>query len=76
MFSGAELEAIINEAAILATLADKEFVEHEDLEEARDKVRYGRSRKSCAPCSSSWARRSSMPSRILVEAMGRTLASC
>ncbi|CAE7521291.1 ftsH2, partial [Symbiodinium necroappetens] len=46
MFSGAELAAIINEAAIAATLANKDFVEHEDLEEARDKVRYGRSRKS------------------------------
>ncbi len=46
MLSGAELEAIINEAAIGATLAEKEFVEHEDLEEARDKVRYGRTRKS------------------------------
>jgi cell division protease FtsH len=46
MLSGAELEAVINEAAIGATLADKDFVEHEDLEEARDKVRYGRTRKS------------------------------
>ena len=46
MFSGAELAAIINEAAIGATLADKEFVEQEDLEEARDKVKYGRARKS------------------------------
>ncbi|MEM1165191.1 MAG: ATP-dependent zinc metalloprotease FtsH [Planctomycetota bacterium] len=46
MFSGAELEAIINEAAIIATLADKEAVDHEDLEEARDKVRFGRARKS------------------------------
>jgi cell division protease FtsH len=46
MFSGAELAAIINEAAITATLADKDFVEQEDLEDARDKVRYGRSRKS------------------------------
>ncbi len=46
MFSGAELEAIINEAAIAATLQNKDFVEQEDLEEARDKVRYGRSRKS------------------------------
>jgi len=46
MFSGAELAAIINEAAIAATLANKDFVEQEDLEEARDKVRYGRSRKS------------------------------
>ncbi|MBB6428805.1 ATP-dependent zinc metalloprotease FtsH [Algisphaera agarilytica] len=46
MFSGAELAAIINEAAIGATLQNKDFVEQEDLEEARDKVRYGRSRKS------------------------------
>ncbi len=46
MFSGAELSAIINEAAIGATMGDKDFVEQEDLEEARDKVRYGRSRKS------------------------------
>ncbi|MEM8835669.1 MAG: ATP-dependent zinc metalloprotease FtsH [Planctomycetota bacterium] len=45
-FSGAELAAIINEAAIIATLAGKEFIEHEDLEEGRDKIRFGRSRKS------------------------------
>ncbi len=46
MFSGAELEAIINEAAIAATMANKESVEDEDLEEARDKVRWGRAKKS------------------------------
>lgn len=46
MFSGAELAAIMNEAAILATMQDKDFIEQEDLEEARDKVKYGRSRKS------------------------------
>ncbi|MBL0926843.1 MAG: ATP-dependent zinc metalloprotease FtsH [Phycisphaerales bacterium] len=46
MFSGAELAAIINEAAITATLAEKDFIEQSDLEEARDKIRYGRSRKS------------------------------
>ncbi len=46
MFSGADLAAIINEAAIAATMADKDFIEHEDLEEARDKVRFGRARKS------------------------------
>jgi cell division protease FtsH len=46
MFSGAELAAIMNEGAIIATLQDKDFIEHEDLEEARDKVRYGRSQKS------------------------------
>ncbi|MGE4285282.1 MAG: ATP-dependent zinc metalloprotease FtsH [Phycisphaerae bacterium] len=46
MFSGAELEALINEAAIAATMADKEYVEQTDLEEARDKVRWGRAKKS------------------------------
>jgi len=46
MFSGADLEAIINEAAISATMANKEYVEMEDLEEARDKVRWGRAKKS------------------------------
>ncbi|MEM6459037.1 MAG: cell division protein FtsH, partial [Planctomycetota bacterium] len=46
MFSGAELAAIINEAAIGATLQNKDFVEQDDLEEARDKVKYGRARKS------------------------------
>jgi cell division protease FtsH len=46
MFSGADLAAIINEAAIGATMANKEFIEHEDLEEARDKVKFGRARKS------------------------------
>ncbi len=46
MFSGADLAAVINEGAIAATLADKDFIEHEDLEEARDKVKYGRSRPS------------------------------
>jgi cell division protease FtsH len=46
MFSGADLAAIINEGAILATLAEKDFVEMTDLEEARDKVRFGRARTS------------------------------
>ena len=46
MFSGADLEAIINEAAIAATMLSKDFVDQDDLEEARDKVRWGRSRKS------------------------------
>lgn len=48
MFSGAELEAIINEGAIAATMANKDAVETEDLEEARDKVRWGRAKKSRA----------------------------
>ena len=46
MFSGADLAALVNEAAIAATMADKETVEQSDLEEARDKVRWGRARKS------------------------------
>lgn len=46
MFSGADLAAIINEAALAATMMDKEHVETEDLEEARDKVRWGRAKKS------------------------------
>lgn len=46
MFSGADLAALINEAAIIATMADKEFVELADMEEARDKVRWGRANKS------------------------------
>ncbi|MEL7473422.1 MAG: ATP-dependent zinc metalloprotease FtsH, partial [Planctomycetota bacterium] len=46
MFSGADLAAIINEAAIGATMANKDFIEHEDLEEARDKIRFGRAKKS------------------------------
>jgi cell division protease FtsH len=45
-FSGADLAAIINESALGATLAGKEFIEMDDLEEARDKVRWGRARKS------------------------------
>jgi len=46
MFSGADLEAIINEAAIAATMQNKQYVEMADLEEARDKVRWGRAKKS------------------------------
>ncbi|MHC4482355.1 MAG: ATP-dependent zinc metalloprotease FtsH [Planctomycetota bacterium] len=46
MFSGADLAAIINEAALAATMGDKEYVEMADLEEARDKVRWGRAKKS------------------------------
>jgi cell division protease FtsH len=46
MFSGADLEALVNEAAIAATMHGKDHVELADLEEARDKVRWGRARKS------------------------------
>ncbi|MHC5109506.1 MAG: ATP-dependent zinc metalloprotease FtsH [Planctomycetota bacterium] len=48
MFSGAELAALVNEAALIATMNNKEFVEQEDLEEARDKVRWGRAKKNAA----------------------------
>ncbi|NBX36882.1 MAG: ATP-dependent zinc metalloprotease FtsH [Planctomycetes bacterium] len=46
MFSGADLAAIINEAAIIATMAEKDAIEMADLEEARDKVRFGRANRS------------------------------
>ncbi|HNS21114.1 MAG TPA: ATP-dependent zinc metalloprotease FtsH [Sedimentisphaerales bacterium] len=46
MFSGADLAAIINEAALAATMANKDYIEMADLEEGRDKVRWGRAKKS------------------------------
>jgi cell division protease FtsH len=46
MFSGADLAAIINEAALAATMANKDYIEMADLDEARDKVRWGRAKKS------------------------------
>ena len=46
MFSGAELEALINEAAISGSMQEKDFVEMADFEEARDKVRWGRAKRS------------------------------
>ncbi|MGD9110190.1 MAG: ATP-dependent zinc metalloprotease FtsH [Phycisphaerales bacterium] len=46
MFSGADLAAIINESALMATMGEKEHIEMSDLEEARDKVRWGRAKKS------------------------------
>jgi cell division protease FtsH len=46
MFSGADLAAIINEAALAATMGNKDNIEMADLEEARDKVRWGRAKKS------------------------------
>ncbi|MHC5009652.1 MAG: ATP-dependent zinc metalloprotease FtsH, partial [Planctomycetota bacterium] len=45
-FSGADLEALVNEAALMAVTAGRERVEIQDMEEARDKIRFGRSRKS------------------------------
>ncbi len=48
MFSGAELAAMVNEAALLAALHNKDYVEHCDFEESRDKVRWGRAKKSAS----------------------------
>jgi cell division protease FtsH len=45
-FSGADLANLINEAALLAARQDKKAAEMDDLEEARDKVRWGRERRS------------------------------
>ncbi len=45
-FSGADLENILNEAALLAARQGKDSVENNDLDEARDKVKWGRERRS------------------------------
>jgi cell division protease FtsH len=45
-FSGADLANLINEAALLAARLDKKAAGMSELEEARDKVRWGRERKS------------------------------
>ena len=47
-FSGADLANLLNEAALLAARFDKKGVEQHDLEEARDKVLWGRERRSRA----------------------------
>ena len=47
-FSGADLANLINEGAIIAVMKAKEYVELDDLEEARDKVMWGREKKSKA----------------------------
>ena len=44
--SGADLENLINEAALLASRRNREHVIHLDLEEAKDKVMLGAERKS------------------------------
>ncbi len=46
MFSGADLAAMINESALIATMLNREAIEMVDLEEARDKIRFGKARKS------------------------------
>lgn len=45
-FSGAELAAMVNEGAIIAVMNDQETVKQADLEAARDKIRFGREKKS------------------------------
>ena len=45
-FSGAEIAAIVNESALIAALDGRDKIAQRDLEEARDKVRWGRARRS------------------------------
>lgn len=45
-FSGAELANLVNEAALIAARKNRPAVQQEDLEEAREKVRWGRERRS------------------------------
>jgi cell division protease FtsH len=47
-YSGAELANLLNEAALLAASQNKKAVNMDELEEARDKVRWGRERRSLA----------------------------
>ena len=47
-YSGAELANLLNEAALLAARTNKKAVSMAELEEARDKVRWGRERRSMA----------------------------
>lgn len=45
-FSGADLENLVNEAALVAARTDKKYLEMEDFEKAKDKVLMGAERKS------------------------------
>src|ERR1044071_1911908 len=47
-YSGAELANLLNEAALLAARTNKKAIGMSELEEARDKVRWGRERRSLA----------------------------
>ena len=47
-YSGAELANLLNEAALLAARTNKKGIGMLELEEARDKVRWGRERRSMA----------------------------
>lgn len=45
-FSGADLENLVNEAALIAARSDKKYLENEDFEKAKDKVIMGSERRS------------------------------
>lgn len=45
-FSGADLENLVNEAALIAARKNKKYIEMEDFEQAKDKVLMGTERKS------------------------------
>ena len=45
-FSGADLANLVNEAALLAARRGADAIAEKDMEEARDKVRWGRERRS------------------------------
>ncbi|HEY8269895.1 MAG TPA: ATP-dependent zinc metalloprotease FtsH [Pseudobdellovibrionaceae bacterium] len=45
-FSGADLENLVNEAALVAARTDKKYLQMEDFEKAKDKVLMGAERKS------------------------------
>jgi cell division protease FtsH len=45
-FSGADLESMINEAALNAARYDQDQIKHKDLEYARDRVAFGREKKT------------------------------
>jgi cell division protease FtsH len=47
-FSGADLENLLNEAALLAARKDKEAIEQTDIDQARDKILLGLERDSLA----------------------------
>ncbi len=44
-FSGADLANLLNEGALIAARYDKKAIEMNDLDEARDKISYGRERR-------------------------------
>lgn len=45
-FTGADLENLVNEAALIAARTDKKYLENEDFEKAKDKVMMGSERRS------------------------------